>query len=203
MNNKFRNFIIKRTCDKTYKDYHSYKNDLEKDFHKRCAYCNLNKEMITSHFEIDHYIPRKIFEKVWPELETDYNNLILSCPKCNHVKGDKYQGDLSKKIIDNELFYDPVKIDYATIFYRNEIGEIVSDDSKGRKMINLLELYKPIHSLAFICDFLKETIEKLESKISTLDETSQLCIKFKDLLKSIKAYYSDCRDVFIANYNKK
>ena len=33
----FKKNIINRTCKKIYKDYHSYKKYLEKDFNHRCA----------------------------------------------------------------------------------------------------------------------------------------------------------------------
>ncbi|MEE3485498.1 MAG: HNH endonuclease signature motif containing protein [Bacteroidales bacterium] len=198
----FRDFKIERNCDKHYSDYRKYKPYLEMDFKKRCAYCNLHEEMITSYFEVDHFVPRKEFEKGWLQLETDYNNLMLSCPKCNKEKGSAFRGDLSVNY-DNDLFYNPVDHDYNTVFFRDEFCGIASNDKKGNEMIVLLKLYRPIHNLAGICDFSKRVIEKIEVKLKLLDVNCQDYKKLHELKNELKSYYSDCRDVFTANYNNK
>lgn len=201
MRYEFRDFSITRTCDKKYKDYHNYKPNLMKDFHGRCAYCNLHKDMITSYFEVDHYIPRDEFEEKWPELDTDYNNLMLACRKCNSAKGSEFKGDLSKRIIDNGLFYDPTKVDYNKIFYRDESCGISSDDEKGMSMISLLKLYYPIHNLAFFCEITHLLVAKLERRMSMIDSESEEYALIRELKMELKGLYSDCRDLFIANYN--
>ena len=87
-------------------------------------------------------------------------------PKCNLSKGDKYKGDIeSSSRIENELFYNPVYTDYNTIFYRNELGGIDSDDPKGREMIKMLKLYRPIHNLGWLLERLEKMCERLETAI--------------------------------------
>ena len=93
----FRDFMIKRNCNEEYSDYHRYKPFLRTDFNKRCAYCNLSEERITTYFEIDHYIPKDAFKDIRPELETDYNNLMFACRKCNSEKSSMFKGDVTKK----------------------------------------------------------------------------------------------------------
>ena len=167
----FKNHAIIRSNPPYYSNYSSYKPFLEEDFSKRCAYCNLSRDAITTPFEIDHFIPRNAFKTIRPDLETDYKNLIYSCKKCNIAKSNKFKGDLTSKEPTNELFYDPVLVDYNTVFYRNELGAIDSDDPKGKEMIKLLKLYRPIHILAWICDEMNQTAEKLEKVIdSTTDD---------------------------------
>lgn len=201
MKRTFRDFKIQRTCTKEYKDYHLYKPFLKEDFHSRCAYCNLLDSQITTYYEVDHFVPRATFEKEWPELETTYKNLVYSCKKCNSAKSKHYKGDLSKRIIENELFYDPEETDYSTIFYRDEAGSICSDDEKGRDMINIIKLYRPIHNLAWVCEITKQTLEKLNDQIEKVGRDSKKGRMLLDAKDKLNDYYNDCRDVFLANYN--
>ena len=153
MDRCFRDYTIKRTCTKSYKDYRRYKEYLKHDFNSRCAYCNLMDSMVTSFFEIDHFVPQRIaIEHGFDFLITDYNNLVYACRNCNHEKSDQFDGDLAKNCYENKLFYNPVECDYNTIFYRNEYGTISSRDSLGNEMITRLKLYRTIHNLAWICE---------------------------------------------------
>ncbi len=164
----FKEHEIKRTCTESFDNEGKYRKFLRKDFHHRCCYCNMDDRLITQSYHIDHFIPKRAFEGKRDSLKTDYNNLMWSCPKCNMSKGGKYEGDIiNNSRIENELFYNPVVTDYNTIFYRNELGGIDSDDPKGREMIHLLKLYRPIHNLAWLveridhlCDALKQKIKK-------------------------------------------
>lgn len=201
MKYKFREHAPVRTCTKKYADFHRYKSYLEDDFQNRCAYCNLNKAAITTPFEIDHYIPLSVFKNDWPELETTYDNLILACKKCNRAKSNQYEGDLSKKEIVNELFYDPVLTEYNDIFYRNEMGEICSNDAKGLSMISKLRLYRPIHSSAWVSEQLGLTCKKLKKYMDTLDPKSEAYKKLKDARYELMSYYTEFIELFLANYN--
>ena len=80
----FKTHTIIRSKPPHFEDYSKYRPFLERDFSKRCAYCNLSSEKITTSFEIDHFIPKKEFKTAKPELETDYNNLI--CYEVTFVK---------------------------------------------------------------------------------------------------------------------
>ena len=202
MKRKFRDYIIKRTCSKQYKKYPEYKPYLKEDFVHRCAYCNLiDSGMITTPFEIDHFVPRDTFKNEWPECETLYDNLIYSCKKCNIAKSNYFKGDISKRVIQNEYFYNPVETDYGVIFYRNDAGGIASDDEKGRDMIDKLKLYRPIHNMAWICETLKNTREKLNAQIEKVGKDTiqgQLLIEAKNELND---YFVTCQVIFLENYN--
>lgn len=203
MKRKFREFLIERTCDKEYKQYQSYKAHLQKDFSCRCAYCNLLDSSVTTPFEVDHFIPRKTFQDVWPECDVLYDNLMYACKKCNQAKSSQYQGDITQRKISNEFFYNPVDIDYGTIFYRNDAGGIDSDDELGLQMIEKLKLYRPIHNLAWICEMLNTTLDKLNAKLEKVGRdtsTGQVLIQAKEELSD---YYRTCQQVFIENYNNE
>ena len=104
--------------------------------------------------------------------------------------------------IVNELFYNPVAVDYNKIFYRNEYGGIDSDDEKGREMIKRLRLYRPIHNLAWLVERLETIMDKLDAKIA--QETEE---KKREALEDIRnkfAYiHAQKERAFRAAYNEK
>lgn len=161
----FRNYKIVRNCQKTFNDYHSYIYNLSEDFNHRCAYCNMSDRIISQGFAIDHFIPMAAFKDTEKQsLENDYNNLIYSCPKCNNTKRDQYDGNLEDDTYENNLFYNPVDVDYNNIFYRNEYGGISSEDIKGKEMIVNLRLYSPIYNLSFLIEEIDNLLEKINNK---------------------------------------
>ena len=167
MTKEFRKHIIVRNCEKHYKDYHSYRKWLEEDFHHRCAYCDMADEWIDPlPFQIDHFIPRAEFEKVGRiDLDTDYRNLMYSCPVCNRLKSDCFDGEIPENDILNPYLYNPVEVDYNTIFYRDEDGHIRSEDPLGKQMIRQLQLYRPTKHMAWLMDEIKTIYDELEQKI--------------------------------------
>lgn len=201
MRRNFRDFKIDRSCSEKYDDYKLYKPYLKKDFKNRCAYCNLLDNSITTPFEVEHFVPRDTFKDIWPECDTLYDNLMYSCKKCNMAKSSQYAGNILDKIVTNDYFYNPVVTDYGKIFYRNDTGGIDSDDAKGKEMIKKLKLYRPIHNMAWICETLKNTLDKLNmqlDKVGRDTEQGKILIRAKEELSD---YYNICRDVFIENYN--
>lgn len=58
-------------------------------------------------------------------------------------------------------------MDYNRIFYRNELGGIDSDDQKGREMIKLLKLYRPVHNLAWLLERMERLCAQLEERQKT------------------------------------
>ena len=197
----FKTHQIVRSVPPAKRDYRRYKEELSVDFNHRCAYCNLHDSRVTTPFEIDHFVPRKAFEKLRSDLETDYRNLVYSCHKCNNIKRDQFEGDMSLPLPTNELFYDPAIVDYNTIFYRNEIGAIDSDDSKGKEMIEHLKLYRPIHILSWICEKMDSQIERLEKaakdendivrKEKLTEAANKLCSQYRKYVNLFNASYNN------------
>lgn len=202
MKRPFRTHKITRSSPSPRGNYRDYKDDLIRDFGGRCAYCDLHYESITTWFEVDHFIPRNAFKGIRDDLLTDYDNLVLACKKCNLAKGTKFEGDISLPVPTNERFFDPVKIDYNTVFFRNDFGCIASSDPKGQRMIEDLGLYQPIHILGWVCENLKSMIEKVESKI---DETDNEVAKKKlaAAAQEMKNQHFELFGRFIASYNDK
>lgn len=175
----FKKHKIQRTKGLSFDKVEKYRKDLAKDFSHRCCYCNIHESVLMGAFHIDHFIPRDAFRGKKDDLERAYDNLMWSCPKCNLSKSSKYVGNLLENDhIENLLFYNPVETDYNTIFYRNELGAIDSDDEKGRKMIQELKLYRPIHTLSWMIEKLESTYLLLEKAIEKEeDETKKIELK--------------------------
>lgn len=169
MTNEFKKHTITRTCDRQYKDFHSYKDYLKDDFKERCAYCNMHDKWIMPlSFQIDHFIPRAKFEKIGrKDLDNDYNNLMYSCPICNRLKSDVFDGEISNDEIKNPYFYNPVDVDYNTIFTRDEKGRIQSEDVLGQDMIKRLQLYRPTKQMAWFLDELKQVYDQIETRMKS------------------------------------
>ena len=198
----FKTHKITRSKPPKKDSYPSSRPFLKKDFCGRCAYCNLSDKAITTPFEIDHFIPRDTFKNGRMDLETDYTNLVYSCKKCNNAKSDQFSGDIHSANPTNELFYDPALVDYNDIFYRNELGAIASDDDKGKNSITRLKLYRPIHILAWICEELSETADKLEIAIeSEADDERKKALE--TALNKINNQYRKKSRLFTAAYNDK
>ena len=196
----FKTHAITRSTPPQQTRYGDYKPFLKKDFCGRCAYCNLLDETITTPFEVDHFIPRAVFKHGRMDLDTDYTNLVYSCKKCNNAKRQQFSGDIHSANPTNELFYDPTMVDYNDIFYRNNFGAIDSDDDKGKKSITRLKLYRPIHILAWICEELNDTAEKLEAAIKVESETGRRQT-LEAALNKINNQYRKMSRLFTAAYN--
>lgn len=80
------------------KYYNKYKHDDVKEELMRmygdgdCCYCCYCESIINdvSYEQIDHRLPKKKSKDKYPEKTFDWNNLHLSCGKCNGKKGNKY-----------------------------------------------------------------------------------------------------------------
>lgn len=196
----FKTHTISRSSPPHQDRYSDYKPYLRADFCKRCAYCNLLDESITTPFEVDHFIPRATFKDCRMDLDTDYTNLIYSCKKCNNAKRKQFSGDITVEKPTNELFYDPVKVDYNTIFFRNQLGSIDSVDDKGKDTIVRLKLYRPIHNLSWICEEMYSTAEKLEASIQN-EPAGARRDSMVAALNRINSQYRKLSRLFTAAYN--
>ncbi|MDE6261135.1 MAG: HNH endonuclease [Oscillospiraceae bacterium] len=196
----FKTHKITRSTPPYQSDYARYKPFLKIDFCGRCAYCNLKDITITTPFEVDHFIPRASFKDGRMDLDTDYRNLIYSCKKCNNAKRKQFSGDIHSAHPTNELFYDPVAVDYNDIYYRNHLGAIDSDDEKGKRTITRLKLYRPIHILSWLCEEMYETAERLEKAVKT-EEDEIRKQTLESALNMLNAQYRKFNHLFIAAYN--
>lgn len=91
-------------------------------------------------------------------------------------------------------------MDYNEIFHRNEFGAIDSNDDKGRNMITILQLYRPIHCIEWIYEELFMRIEIIDNILK--DEKHELrkveLIKLKNIISDKYIRY---QRILNKNYN--
>lgn len=120
------------------------KEYLVEDFGGMCIYCGWNcKRYGGASFHIEHIKSQNDNQNLIDE----YNNLALSCPICNTTK--------NKKSLPSDL--DPLGEDYKKLFYRNNRGAIVPNNtitaaerSLSEEYIKTLGLSKELYKLDYI-----------------------------------------------------
>ena len=156
------------------------KEYLVEDFGGMCIYCGWNcKRYGAASFHIEH-IKSQNGNK---DLIDEYSNLALSCPICNTTK--------NKKSLPSDL--DPLGEDYKKLFYRNNRGAIVPNNTITEGERNLSEEYiktlglsKELYKLDYIYSSLN--IIKRKSNQSKPKNESLIC-SISDILYFIDDNY--------------
>ncbi len=85
-----------------------HKPDLKEDFHEHCGYCGSYDGFRHTYFEVDHFVPKSLFERTGGIGLCQYDNLVYSCKFCNNNKKHKWpSGDIAIHNTNNEGFVDP------------------------------------------------------------------------------------------------
>jgi hypothetical protein len=154
MNSNFRFIAPKRTCDKSYERYRSFKPYLAKDFNNRCGYTDCPDFWFggKNNFHIDHFKP---FSKN-PKLKTDYSNLVYCCSYVNILKSN-----------DEGHYIDPCDVDFNDHFERAKDGSILPKDSsiEAKYMHNKLSLGLSRYSLIWKLDSIYYKLIELQKQI--------------------------------------
>lgn len=111
-----------------YKDYGDFKPFLRDEFVFRCVYCLEREQWYPNRagsFSADHFTPRALD----PDRETDYDNLVYACVRCNSYK----QANVSP--------LDPSKVAFADHFRVTEDGDIEGLSPEARELIHDLHLH--------------------------------------------------------------
>lgn len=204
MKHIFARSTITRTCHKKYSDYRRFKDYLKKDFNNRCAYCDLYDLWIEPlPYQIDHFIPMKEIKAAKRfELETTYSNLMYACPVCNRLKSDMFSGSIDPCKIENQLFYNPDNDNMNDHFYRDDKGRIMSDDKKGKEIIERLQLYRPTKQWGWYLDELYEVYQILEARIKT-ETNSEVKEKYEIARNQVGNALFQKRMYFAHSYKNK
>lgn len=99
-----------------YYNHHEIKDALERDFHGKCAYCE-SKIMYQQHGDIEHFRPKERF----CHLIHDWDNLLLSCDRCNTKKRAQFP---------NPQIINPMDENPENIFEYEKIGNIINIKSQ-------------------------------------------------------------------------
>lgn len=167
MNRVHGNIRISRKSDiEQMKPYGKYRESLRKDFGKLCGYCGKSELVTKNSFEIDHFIPQRLA----PEKEDDYSNLVYSCYECNRKKSGKWPSeDKDIQFIGGKGFVDPATEEYDQNLRRDEEGNIVGITDAGKYMVEIgFEFDKRPMKEIYKAMLLIEKRHQLEEKIKTL-----------------------------------
>jgi hypothetical protein len=120
----------------TGKAWSKYKPDLQTDFHFHCGYCGSYDGFRHTYFEVDHFVPKSLFEKNTNISYCQYDNLVYSCKFCNNKKLAQWpSNDETIHNIKNEGFVDPCNPDYDNHLKRTEKGSIRWKTDLGKWMV--------------------------------------------------------------------
>ena len=181
-------------------NYREYRGDLERDFNRRCGYCDDSSESVDPiTFHIDHFAPKSKF----PELETSYDNLVYSCRFCNVSKSNKWIGnDPTVSNNGQRGFVDPCNQDYDNHLERSPEGRIVPTTDLGKYMFLNLKLYLRRHEYLWVARRLKGLGEEVNQLLELISERKEngdvtwyddyvrLLNSFRDLTKEYDRYLS-------------
>jgi 5-methylcytosine-specific restriction endonuclease McrA len=173
--------------------YTSYKGFLQNDFNYRCGYCDSFDGIIRSPYHIDHFVPRKVFEKQadYQHLENTYDNLIYACPSCNLSKSGKWPtGDPAVTHSNNMGFIDPCDPVYHTHLYRSEKGDIKYHTLLGKFLVKNLNLHLRRHKVSWTIERMIDNLDALDQEIM---KTQNVLImkKYIKISQSFKVYIKE------------
>jgi 5-methylcytosine-specific restriction endonuclease McrA len=126
----------RRSNPPRYSTYQRYKGVLREDFSYRCVYCDIheNESGGPRYFSVEHFRPKKRF----PELRTEYRNLLYACTVCNSYKSDDWPSETP--LDDGRGYLDPTEHDYDDHFALSDDDLIVGLSAVGHYMIQRMRL---------------------------------------------------------------
>jgi uncharacterized protein (TIGR02646 family) len=179
---------IRRTNPVKKSKYGEYFDQLREDFNNRCGYCDSFDIRRNNDFEIDHFIPQRVFSKLKPN---DYHNLVYSCKSCNRSKSGKWpSNDENINTRDGKGFIDPCDAKFDTHFSRYNNGEIDWESDLGKWMYIELSFYNPKHSIIWKLEKLRKAIEEAK-KMAEKDPDNLKISKGLNVLFLIQENYLD------------
>ncbi|HEY4543626.1 MAG TPA: hypothetical protein VIG40_03185 [Tissierellaceae bacterium] len=168
-----------RICKEKYKTYRRYKKDLAKDFNYRCGYTDCPDFWFggSRNFHIDHFMP----SSKYPDLETEYGNLVYACSYVNILKSDD----------DGNKYLDPCDDNLNEHFFRDISGKIFPRDSsqKAQYMYERLKLYLSRYSIIWNLERIRERMCKLHEVRGKLTD--------QDDLNDVNSLISDLNEAFL------
>ena len=174
--------ISRRAISKK-KSYKEYSEELKEDFHYMCGYCGKHMKEFLENPHIDHFAPQSKFS----ELRDEYKNLVLSCPRCNLLKSDKWEGpNAETPVVDDKGFVDPASADFDQHLCRKDDGSIIYKTDIGKYMSEVFKFeLRPI-SLIWKVHKLYELEDILEN-----DDSNEGAKYYKEINKELKAILKD------------
>ncbi len=125
----------KTTNQPSNRDWSEHKPDLKEDFNSCCGYCDSYDGFRHTYFEVDHFVPKSLFEISGNIEYCQYDNLTYSCKYCNNKKGSLWPSkDETIPHINDEGFIDACSPEYEDHLYRTSSGSIMWSTPLGKWM---------------------------------------------------------------------
>lgn len=187
------------------KNWSEHKPDLQKDFNNSCGYCGCYDGFRHTYFEVDHFIPKSLFELNGNIDYCQYNNLTYSCKPCNNKKSNKWPSkDETIPNINNEGFVDACSVDYEKHLYRTNSGSIMWKTPLGKWMATkAFKFDERERSIIVLWNLneLRKTINALIIELSNHQNGSQTHISIKSNLGDYTLKYFIYHQELMDYYN--
>ena len=172
-------------------DYKKYRSRLAVDFNHRCGYCNDLDNPRKEYFEIDHFVPKDVMNKMKDNV---YSNLVYASHSCNNAKRAKWpSGDENISLVGNTGWIDPCTANYEAQFERLSTGAIIPITKLGKWMYDNLKLGKTQHEYLWNIEQLDEICKGFEAKMAENAENVDFNKQFFKCLfeyrKNIKLFF--------------
>ncbi|MEN2489036.1 HNH endonuclease signature motif containing protein [Flavobacterium sp. B11] len=124
------------TKSPTGKNWSEHKPDLKEDFNSHCGYCGSYDGYRHTYFEVDHFIPKSLFEIKGIITYCQYDNLVYACKFCNNKKLAKWPSkDETIPVVNDQGFIDPCDVNFDNHLYRTADGGIMWKTALGKWMV--------------------------------------------------------------------
>ena len=140
---------------------------------------------------IDHFIPQK--PEGWSHsIEPNYYlNLVYSCSHCNLAKSNKWPTNDASRPNDGIIgFVNPTTDEYTSLFYRNDVGEIiaVTGSTVASYIVKELNLWLPKHSVIWRLEKLQILQKHLETALQ-FTQDPDISSEMNDVCRDINSLY--------------
>lgn len=156
-------------------------------FHGKCYLCE-SKNLVD--YEVEHFIPHDRDKN----LKFEWNNLFLSCGRCNHIKSNTFYPIL-----------DCTKIEVDELIAFRKIGYFGTDESLEFKQVSV---YQNNEEIQMTCDLLqrihygKTPQEKVGAKMLRHEIRRELT-EFKNYIRDyLESTGEDKKDLFLKIYSQ-
>jgi len=182
-----------------------HKPDLQQDFHFSCGYCGSYDGYRHTWFEVDHFIPKSLFEPLGNISTEDYSNLVYSCKFCNNNKSSKWpSNDVNIPNINDTGFVDPCDLKYDNHLYRTNDGSIMWKTDLGEWMCKVaFKFDERNYSIKLLWEInqLRKLILAFAVELSKIDEHSEEYQKIKNRAGDLSFKYVLVHNELMNYYN--
>jgi hypothetical protein len=189
----------------TGKAWSKHKPDLQTDFHFHCGYCGSYDGFRHTYFEVDHFVPKLLFEKNTNISYCQYDNLVYSCKFCNNKKLAQWpSNDETIHNLNNEGFVDPCDADFDTHIYRTQKGSIRWKTDLGKWMVEKgFKFDERDFGIRLLWELnqLRKTIGLLANEMAIYDSNSDEYKKIYDFAMQKSFSYTKVHSELINYYN--